>query len=72
MHLLQRFFKKGLKFAGQLFHLERKLKNVTAIKNECHLLELKSFQWMQLVDALETSWRQSTREQNINLNSLSL
>ena len=27
---------------------------------------------MQLVDALETSWRQSTREQNINLNSLSL
>ena len=27
---------------------------------------------MQLVDALETSWKQSIREQNTNLNSLSV
>ena len=66
------FSKKGLDFVGQLFALEGKLKGGIAIKNECHLLESKSFQWMQLVDAFETSWKQSIREQNTNLNSLSL
>ena len=44
MYLLQRFFKKGLDFVEQLFDLERKLKNWTAVKNEYHLLESKSFQ----------------------------
>ena len=45
---------------------------MTTAKNENHLLGSKSFQWMQLVDALETSWKQSKREQNTNINSLSL
>ena len=66
------FSKKGLNFVGQLFDLEGKLKNWTPIKNEYHLLESKSFQWMQLVDTLETTCKQSIREQNTNLNSLSL
>lgn len=34
MDLLQGFSKNGLNFVGQLFDLERKLKNGTAIKNE--------------------------------------
>ena len=37
-----------------------------------YLLESKCSQWMQLVDALETPWKQSIREQNTNLNGLSL
>ena len=41
------------------------------MNNEYYLLESESFQWMQLVDALETSWKQSIREKNTNLNSLS-
>ena len=44
MYLLQRFFKKGLNFVGQLFDLEGKLKNWTANKNEYHLLDSKRFQ----------------------------
>ena len=36
--------KKELNFTGQLFDLKGKLKNWTAIKNEYHLLESKSFQ----------------------------
>ena len=38
------FKKKGLNFVGKLFDLDGKLKNWTAIKNEYHLLESKSFQ----------------------------
>ena len=72
MYLLQRFFEKGLNFEGQLFDLEGKLKNWTAIKNVYHLLESKSFQWMQLVAALNTIWKHSISEQNTNLNGLSL
>ena len=67
MYLLQ-----GLNFVGQLFDLEGELKKWTAIANEYHLLESKSFQWMQLVDALETPWKRSIRKQNTNLNSLGL
>ena len=60
------FKKKGLNFVGQLFDFERKLKSWTAIKNEHHLIESKSFHCMQLVDALETPWKRSTRGQNTN------
>ena len=49
------FSKKGLNFVGKLFDLEGKLKNWTAIKNKYHLLESKSFQWMQLVDVFMTT-----------------
>ena len=66
------FQKKGLNFVGQLFGFEEKLKNWTTIKNEYHLLESKSFQWVQLVDTLKRPWKQSIREQNTNLNCLSL
>ena len=66
------FQKKGLNFVGHLLEIEGKLKNRTAIKNGYHLLEPKSLQWIQLVDALETPWKQSIREQNTNLNCLSL
>ena len=38
--------------------LEGKLKR-TAIENEYNLLESKSFQWMQLADALEAPRKQS-------------
>ena len=69
MHL---FHKKGLHFVGQLFDLERKLKNWTSIKNKYHLLESKGFQWEKLVDASKTPSKQSIREQNTNLNVLSL
>ena len=72
MYLPQRFLKKGLNFVGQLCDLEGKLKNWTVIRNEYHLLESKNFRWMQLVDALKTPWKQSIREQNTNLNGLSL
>ena len=60
------FSKNGLNFVGQLFDLEGELKNWAAINNEYHLLESKSFQWMQLIDALKTPWKQSIREQNTN------
>ena len=63
--------KKGLNFVGQLFDFEGKLKNRT-IKNEHDLLESKSFQWVQLVDALKTPYEQSIREQNTISNGLSL
>ena len=46
--------------------------NWTAIKNESHLLEHKSFQWMLLVDALKTSLKHFIREQNTDLNGLCL
>ena len=36
------------------------------------IVESKSFQWMQLVDALKKPWKQSIREQNTNLNSGSI
>ena len=67
---LRYFSKKRLNLVKQLFGLEGKLKNWKSIKNEYHLLESKIFHWMQSVDALETRWKQSTREQNTNLNSL--
>ena len=57
---------------GQLFDLDGKLKNWTPIKNQYDLLESKSFQRMQLVDALDTSWEQFIREQSTRLNKLSL
>ena len=57
---------------GQLFDLDGKLKNWTSIKNQYDLLESKSFQRMQLVDALDTSWKQFIREQSTRLNKLSL
>ena len=66
------FSKNELNFAGQLFGLGGKLKNWRTIKNEYHLLKFKSFQWGQLVDALKTPWKQSIREQDANLNRLSL
>ena len=50
--------------------LEGKLKR-TETENEYNLLESKSFQWMQFADALEAPRKQSIREQNTNLNSLS-
>ena len=37
-----------------------------------YLLESKCSQWKQLIDALKTPWKQSIREQNTNLNGLSL
>ena len=52
------FSKKGFSYVGQLFDLEWKLKNWTTIKNEHHLLESKTLQCLQLVDA----WKQSIRE----------
>ena len=57
---------------GQLFDLDGKLKNWTSIKNQYDLLESKSFQRMQLVDALDTSWKQFIREQSTRLIKLSL
>ena len=57
---------------GQLLYLDGKLKNWTSIKNQYDLLESKSFQWMQLVDALDTSWKQFIREQSTNLNKIGL
>ena len=66
------FQKKGIKFCRTRIRNRRKLKNRTAIKNGYHLLEPKSLQWIQLVDALETPWKQSIRAQNTNLNSLRL
>ena len=62
----------GLNFLAKLFELERKLKNWTTIKKEYHLLKLKRFKWVQLVDALKTPWKQSIRKQNAHLNDLSL
>ena len=47
-----------------------KLRNWTAIKNQYHLLDSKCFQWMQMVDALNTPWKQSITEQNTNNLSL--
>lgn len=48
------------------------MKNWTRVKNEYYLLKSKGFQWVELVDGLKTHWKQSIREQNTNLNSLSL
>ena len=47
-----------------------KLRNWTTIKNQYHLLDSKCFQWMQMVDALNTPWKQFIREQNTNNLSL--
>ena len=63
---------KGLNFVGQLFDLEGKLINWTAIKNEYHLLESKSFHWMQVVDVLQAPRKQSIIEQNTKLNGFGL
>lgn len=43
MYLFRRYFK---------FDLDEKLENWLAIKSEHHLLKSKSFQWIQLIDAL--------------------
>ena len=67
-----KIFQKRLKIEGKLFGLEEKSKSLTAIKNESHLLDSKSFQQMQLVDPLKTPWQQPIGKQNANLNGLSI
>ena len=56
----------GLNFVGNLFESSGNIKLWVEIKDDFHLLESEKFQWMQLVNALGTSWKTSIKEEKAN------